>query len=221
MEKFLAAIDSLIQHITFTRAFAFSIVMIISILSLAIYENRQHVYASVISRTEGDYILRTPTDNGKQIMQDLATKYPNVALITLIDADPVGNRRKAVYRVYNDKNLEAIMAPPLAINPQIGDGVLFGSNEQSNREVLAVMTGEFLCAPNRNTILNNAYPGSEKIVSYSCRVPLPPAFNKATGWFTIHLKEWPMSNIEQLKVDALSMSLNYYNTEILRQAAVK
>jgi len=220
MEKFLASLDQLIQHISFKRVFAFLLLMIIAMASLAVYENRQRMYSSVISRTEGDYVLEKPTDAGKKIMQDLLVKYPNIAMITLIDADPVGNRRIAVDRVFNSKELEAIMLNTLRTNPTAGDSVLFSSNEQSNKEVLAVMTGEFLCTANKGTILTNNFQGSDQVVAATCRVPLPPAFNKATGWFAIHLKEWPYDRADELKVDALSMSLNYYNTEILKQGAV-
>jgi len=222
MEKFLALLDNLLQHATFKRVGAVSLLLFVFIAALAVYENRNRVYGSVISRTEGDYVLEPPTDAGKAIVHNFAAKYPNIKMITLIDADPIGNRRIVVHRDFHDITLERIVRARTDIDPHIGDGVLFSANEQNNKEVLAVMAGEFLCTPNGpSTAISRAYPGSELLVTYGCRVPLPPAFNKATGWFTIHVDKWPLDNIEQLKVDALSMSLNYYNTEILRQGPVK
>jgi hypothetical protein len=221
MEKFLAALDNLLQHVTFPRVLAIGLLFIISMVFIAAYENRQKVYATVISRTVGDYVLAQPSAKGKQLMQNLVDKYPNIAMISVIDADPISNRRTATYRLFNDSVLESIVKNVLAFHPSAGDSILFGADEKSNKEVLAVMAGEFLCTPNKSTVLTNSFPGSEKIVVYSCRVPLPPAFNKATGWFTLQLKSWPESRIEELKVDALSMSLTYYNTEILMQDPVK
>lgn len=215
MESFLKVIDNLLQHATFIRVMLVSVLLVVSVAALTLYENRQKVYDDFsMSKMNGDFILKEPTPRGYQILSDLASKYPEIALISLIDADPVANTRRVVARVFIDKHMELVIKAKTTTNPTVGDGPLFGSDALSNKQVLAIMNGEFSCDPVAGGILATVFAEAAADVKMSCRVPLPPAFNKATGWFTIHTKELPKEKLERLKFDALSTSLMYYNSDI-------
>lgn len=222
MEKVLEKLDSLLQHVTGKRVFLVLVLFLGLLMMYTAFENRQVLYKeSGLGNFEGDYELQKPSIESEKIIKDFMSKYPNIAMISLIDADPINNRRKPVARYFNSPEIESIFAEVLRKNPDAGDGPLVTASPESNSQVYAIMNGEFQCAPNQNTILTNQFPGSDKLVAYSCRIPLPPAFNKATGWFTIQLKSWPDAKIEEMKVDALNMSLQYYNHEIKKEGPVK
>lgn len=220
MESILKTLDSLLQHVTFIRVFLVSILIIFAVLSLTLYENRQRVYDDFsVAKLDGDFMLKPPSLKGTQILNELTAKYPEIAMISLIDADPVANTRRVIARIIPDTLLNKIVHEKTDTNPTIGDGPLFGSDPTSNRQILSIMNGEFSCDPVSGSILANIFPQSQTIVKFSCRVPLPPAFNKATGWFTIHLKEMPKEKLDRLKFDSLSASLMYYNAEIATKGA--
>lgn len=191
------------------------------IVTLAVYENRQKVYDQfAMGKYSGDFVLQMPSEKGRKILADFTNKYQSIAMVSLIDADPVDNTRRLIYRSYKNQVLQKIMEDNDRDNPGNSGGPLFTSNAENNKQILAIMNGEFFCAPGTNSILSTNFQGADKIVVYQCRVPLPPAFNKATGWFTIHLTAWPDSKIDEIKFDALSMSLAYYNTEIAEKGKI-
>lgn len=221
MEKILEKLDSILQHVTIARVFLVLLMFFGLLVMYTAFEHRHEVYSKAGLKYDGDYEITPPSDKGRKLVENFMAKYPNIAMITLIDADPISNRRKPVARFFANRELELIFDSVLRKNSNAGDGPLLTSSPDNNAYVLAIMNGEFSCSPNKNTILTNQFPGSEKIVSYSCRVPLPPAYNKATGWFTIQLQKWPDERIEDLKVDALNMSLQYYNLEIKKEGPVE
>jgi hypothetical protein len=221
MEKLLEKLDSLLQHVTGKRVFLVLMLGLGLLFLYTAFEQRHVLYSKAdLMSTNGDYVITAPSPVGQKLLKDLIAKYPNIAMITIIDADPVTNRRVPVARVFGNKEIQRLFEDVLAKNPKAGEGPLITADANNNAQVYAIMNGEFQCAPNKNTILSNNFPGSDKLVTYSCRVPLPPAFGKATGWFTLQLSTWPEERIESLKVDALSMSLQYYSTEILKTGPV-
>lgn len=214
MDKLFAGLTELLKHATMLKVFAVTLLLVAVTAVVTVYENRQHVYDSfAIANINGDYHINEPRPEGRKLMQDLVAKYPNIAMISLIDADPIRNTRRKVYRAYGNDELRVVMEETDRRDPTAGDGPLFSYNEVSNKQMLAIMSGEFLCSTTDGSPILN-FAGAEKHISYQCRVPLPPAFNKATGWFTIQLKSWPDDKIEQMKFDALNMSLAYYYAEI-------
>lgn len=199
--------------------------MIISVVAAAmmltiftLYENRQRVFDH--SATRGyisDFELQKPTKEGAEIFKAYLKLHPEVTYISLMDANPITNKRSVVTRYFNDKEIQNIIESQVRENPTMGDGPLLTADPNLNKQVLAILAGEFYCDPAKAGVITRIFPEVAKRLTYSCRVPLPPAFNKATGWITLHLNEWPLTDIEKFKIDALTLSLAYYNQDILKQ----
>lgn len=204
-------------HLTVKRLAISALAGALTIAGWTLWENRQKVFESQSIRYNGDYVLEKPSEKGQAIVSVFHKSRPEIVMITLLDANPVSNRREVVYRWFSDTATKTAVETQTSMNPTIGDGALFSQDPENNKQVLAVLSGEFYCAPAAGGIINIAFPDVAKRVKFSCRVPLPPAFGKATGWFTIHLTKWPLDDIDRFKTEALTMSLTYFNSEILKQ----
>lgn len=188
----------------------------ISILALSsalflytFYENRQQFVEAVTKRVlPGDFSVKAPTAEQIEIVRKFLVIHPEVKFITLIDADPVTNRRVVIHRFSTDDTLVAYFAKIDKERPGIGDGPLFTDNQESNEQVLAISNGEFRCGPSKGGIVERLYPDVAKDVKISCRVPVPPAFRRAGGWFSLHLTT--ESEPPQLKTAGLTMSFLYF-----------
>ena len=205
-----------LRTLTWKRYGISTIAVITGIVGYTLFENRQKVYDKMQPQLYAeDYPLTAPGPVGKKILAELASKYPEIAIITIVDADPVRNQRIPVFRLFLDKDLEDIVKRVVGESTDKGNGPLFSSDEESNKQVIAIMNGEFACTPGMIGEFVKLFPESKSIVKHSCRIPLPPAFNRATGWISLHFREWPVGRgYDSIKYDALSASLAYFNAEI-------
>jgi hypothetical protein len=203
-------------HLTVKRLIISAVAGAIGIGGWTLWENRQHVFDRQAIKYDGDYKLPPPSADAQVLVQAFVNLRPEIVMVTLLDANPVSNTRNVVHRWFNEAAVRESVERVTKVNPLAGDGALFTSDPENNKQVLAVLSGEFYCAPVSGIILT-AYPEVAKRVKYSCRVPLPPAFGKATGWFAVHLEKWPPADMDNFKSLALMMSLTFYNREILKQ----
>ena len=209
---------ALLKVLTWKRVAMASAFAGAGLLFLTLYENRQKVYERLEPQFYAeDYALQPPGKLGEEVLRNFIAAHPEVALITLIDADPVRNIRTPVHRIFNNTQLEQVIKGAEQ-SGRSGAGPLFSADAENNKQMIAVMNGEFYCAPVSEGAFANLFPEVSKIVKYSCRIPLPPAFGKATGWFSMHLTDWPPPRgLDNLKFDSLNMSLTYYNAEIAQR----
>lgn len=205
-------------HLTYKRLFISVIAGVVGITGITLWENRQMVFENRTINYVGDYPLEAPSESTSKMVQAYVSSRPEVLLVSLLDANPVTNSRNVVHRWYGNQQTMVEVESAVEKNPDVGNGALFNSNQENNTQVLAVLAGEFYCAP-VSGILLTAYPELAKRVKYSCRAPLPPAYGKATGWFAIHLSAWPPADMDQFKNSSLMMALTYYEAEIAKNAA--
>lgn len=210
---------ALLKVLTWKRVSMAAVAGVIGLAGFTMFENRQQMYDRFNPQLYAeDYPLVPPKAEGQKIIRDFMTRNPEVALITLIDADPVRNVRFPIYRAFNNEEVERVINAAAA-NGQRGDGPLFNNTESNNKQIIAIMNGEFFCTPVNEGEFARLFPTLTTKIKYSCRAPLPPAFNKATGWFSMHLTGWPpKSGFDNFKFDALNMSLAYFNAEIAKRS---
>ena len=225
MDNVLSFKDKLFEFFTklnWYRLGISAVAALLIIFNYTLYENRQVIFnlakplVTVSANTiTADYRLEYPSVVGKNILNKLTLLHPEISMVSVIDADQISNSRTVVYRTFNDPVIEKIIKSTAEKIPDVGNGALFTSgDEASNIQVLAMLNGEFLCTP-ASGILVKAFPELGPHIEYQCMVPLPPAYNKATGWLTLHLKEWPVTDFNRLKNNSLIAALEYYNKEVL------
>lgn len=221
---FKTKVIDFMTKMTWGRLALYVVTAAFAISMYTLWENRQQLFTTSsrsLNGTIDDFILETPGKVGEGMIRDFLKAHPSVLMISMIDANPIANERKVVYRDFNSARLKSTVETQVAINPTAGDGPLFNADETNNKQILAILNGEFTCSPVRpQGPFGRAYPDLNALNLYQCRVPLPPAFGKATGWFSLIMEAAPPSVevYDQLKIESLLLSLNYYNLEILKQA---
>lgn len=208
--------------LTIERLIISFLAAIMIIAALTLYENRQYVFRQtsvvVVNKAilpTGDYSLVPPSPEGVIILDGYLAKNPEVLMLSVVDANQIENRRVTVHRAFSDLAVKTIVEKSTKSNPAIGSGPLFTTESENNIQILAVLNGEFYCTKPSN--IGSYVPEEIRgMIVYECRTPLPPAFGKATGWITLHLKSWPPINYDYFKSEALIFSLEYYNKEVLK-----
>lgn len=205
--------------LTWRRLLISFIAATFSITLYTVWENRQTLFdvgKTGLNGVVGDYPLNPPGKTGKAIVNDFLKRHPEVLMLSLLDADPETNTRKVIARFSLDQDVLSAIEQETKGLPGIGNGPLFTADPENNLQVLAIINGEFKCAKTSGIVLR-VFPEFSKRVVWQCRVPVPPAFNKATGWMTLHLSKWPLTADQEfdLKSDSLTMANDYYNREVL------
>ncbi len=213
MDKLL----KILQHLTWKKYIIASLAAFTGIVAYTFYENRQGVYESQFPVMRGDYELNEPGKEGRQLLNDFMRRHPEIGLLTIIDADPISNRRLPIYRLYNSEAMRSIIEENYE-QGRDGSGPLFSSDNVGNEQILAVLSGELKCEEVTQGMFTKLVPGAQQAAVYSCRIPIPPSYQYVTGWISIHFKTWPPgSSLDVLKQDALRLGLEYYRAEIGRQ----
>lgn len=179
-----------------------------------VYENRTVLYPT-FPMVQGSYTLGMPNEASRKLIEDFVKKYPEVGLLTVIQADPVANRRSPVYRHFNSDDVKKSIESSYATGKD-GSGPLFSADQVSNEQVLSVLSGELRCEPVTEGMFAKLFPDlAAGAIVHSCRVPIPPSFSLVGGWIAIHLKTWPpRGQLDAFKQDALILALNYYKSEL-------
>lgn len=207
---------SWLKEATWHRLALLFATLILLAAALAYYENRHIIYNKVVPNTmTGDWPLAHPTQESQAILAAFAKRHPQAALITIIDADPERNRRTVVYRHFNNHAVEEFVRAKEATGVD-GAGLLYTANDiEANKQVLAINDGQVICDDASKGFFANAFKGVERLVSYSCRVPIPPAAFSVTGWISIHFVAPPELPTEELRQQMLALAMAYYKADIL------
>ena len=183
------------------------------IVGWTFWENRQQMYERAWGPvTKGDWPLEEPTDKGKALLVEFSRIYPSIGMIAVVDADPISNTRKAVYRHFNNKAVERLVKQAEEKGVP-SSGLLYGSDPETNRLTLAVFNAQVLCERADTGFFAKTYPEATRLLGTSCRVPLPPLYGMTTGWVTIHFTNTFTPEAEITNA-MLNLALAYYRTEI-------
>ena len=204
-------------HLTWPKMILATVAAVLMLTIYTLYENRQKVFDFKTSIITEDFMMEPPSKAGREVFEQYLRLHPEVSYISVLDANPITNERMVIARFYNDKEIKAIVETQVLANPTISNSSLMTADPVMNKQVLAILAGEFYCDPAQGGFIAKAFPEVAKRLVYSCRVPLPPAFNKATGWITLHLNKWPLEDLEKFKVTALTLGLTYYTLDISKQ----
>jgi hypothetical protein len=224
---FKAKVLDFVKHLTWSRLALYVVTATFAISAYTVWENRQNLFnraGTSLNNTVDDFALDAPSKVGVGIVADFMARHPEVAMISVVDANPIANQRIVVYRAFNDRRVQANVEQRLAHNSSVGDGPLFTADHDNNKQVLSILNGEFTCSEVRpDSQLATSYPELLPMTPYSCRIPLPPSFGKATGWFSLLMAKPPATGeyYDRLKFESLMMSLNYYNLEVLKQGQLR
>lgn len=186
------------------------------IAAWTVYENRQKVYDRIAQPiSSGDWPLEYPEEETQKVFVEFARTHPGVALMSVIDADPVKNKRSVVYRYFNNEAVKSYVSGEEA-QGRSGNGLLYGVDPETNRQTLAIFNAQVSCEDSSKGFFAKIFPDVPKFVGTSCRIPLPPIYGLTTGWISIHIVGTQHSGTDpQFVMELMNLAEAYYKLEIL------
>jgi len=218
----LNAIGKLLDRLSVSRLLLAFTLAILSITTIAVFENRDRIYEKVFSpgrlTNQG---LEELSPESKARIDDLLTKYPDIALLSVLKFDFIAGTRVPIYRGYNDPDIARVMGARIARSkPDYDPGTvqLFTADPETNREVVSVLNGEFTCAsPRENSGILLAWPEMRGKIVTSCRIPIPPAtsYGAPRGYIAIHFtKPVDSARADGMTKDLLSLAMFIYLNDV-------
>lgn len=213
MEKTLRALSLALRHITPTRTILLIIASMTTIVSVVLWENRQDFYTRVtnifVPDTSPPLVL---TDDARyKIESMLSRKSQYVVSATVASVSVQLNKKTFIYRAFTDRDVESVVK--LADQNEGYSAPVFTNNEQTNRQVLSLIRGEFSCSkiiPTGSDSRFGRFLGGR--IQYTCRVPIPPSYGNLIGFVVFHLSREPSEQeLDELRLESYTISMHIYN----------
>jgi hypothetical protein len=185
-EKPESIIDKVLGYVDSPfKLFAIILMAVFTFAGYALYESQDFL------RDAYKESKKMPEINTDRVEDTAAMlfKQTNATVVAVFKVNPLFNSR-VMYRAYTkdgrDKTIE---------DKDVG---LFTNNPSNNADVVKLMTNEIPCGEYRYAQSEVGLWYIEKGVTFTCRVSVPPDFNRFVGQVTVGWAEVP-KNLEQTK----------------------
>lgn len=219
-DKIIAFLEEMIDALTFRRVALLALLAAITISLLAIFENRNAVFAAVYKRTEEQTAVAWILSNeSKNQMISLSAPEKNlVGIIMLSDVDLKKNRRVPKFLYIKDKSDSDKVMPTVAkLLPQ----ALFDYDSRNTEQMVAMLNNEFKCVPTSETHYVRFFPELVNKYPVSCRIAVPPFFGEFAGYITTILTRKPTAaEYDSLKIEMNRIAIETYLRDISKKPAL-
>lgn len=200
-------IRSVARALSVERILKVCIILFISGFLFAFYERRTQILHAVMQPL---MIKNTkPIDNSVGISQEHillldhilrnSTSVNSIAVISVKIRENV----KQIIHTNVDKNLQEFFAKIPVTAP------LFTESTEMNNRTVFLMSGNIICMDSTANDIGTIAPGFEKLIPYSCAVPIPPTYGDFSGWIFIGFENKPSDwELQQFKIEISKISDN-------------
>lgn len=138
-------------------------------------------------------------------IDQLVTQIELISAIQVSIVEFQKNTREIVYTSIDNKELADIYAQSIATKIPVKP--IFTNNNLSNQRMLALIYGEFVCEPFKDTIDFGLVPEAGPHITTVCSVGFPPSYGKFVGVVSIYTKTSPTAiELSQLRILAKDLS---------------
>ena len=155
----------------------------------------------------------------KHEVQAYATRWKNLAVISIISLDLNHNTRTTLYNVVSNTAVRERMA---VYKQERSNGAEYGKvtpiytrSRTHNEDMTRLMRGSFSCTAGAASFFAELYDLQDLIVT-SCRVPIDPSVGRVVGYLAVHFITPPLSKdqIKQIETDTKVLATTIYFNEI-------
>ncbi len=219
-EKIAAFLEEMIDALTFRRVALLALLATITISLVAIFENRNAVFAAVYKQTEEQTSVSwTLSNESKNQMIALAEPDRNlIGVIMLSDVDLKKNRRVPKFLYIKDKvDSERVLPAVAKLLPQ----ALFDYDSKNTEQMVSMLNNEFKCVPTSETHYVRFFPDLVAKYPVSCRIAVPPFFGEFAGYITTILTRKPTAaEYDALKIEMNRIAIETYLRDISKKPVV-
>lgn len=194
--QFIKDIRSITKALSLTRIVKLCLIGFVSIILFGVYERRTEIFNSIlepliIKSTEPlpqSFIL---SESNIESLVSLLQSSPAVNGIAVVSVDIRQNTKTVIYK-NADKKINDILSKIPDSSP------LFTDNGELNNRTVFLMGGEIHCMVSTEENLGSVLPNLDKLMPFSCAIPIPPTYGDFSGWIFIGFDR-KLSEIEYVK----------------------
>jgi len=214
MEK-IADTQKFLNVLTWRKLTQLVVFIFIIGLTWATYENRENIYGFA-SQKRLDPHAPSITKLSKETVNDIHSVVARSELIVGVRvymADFQKNTRILIYQEMDDPKLEGIYMA--YSNSSIAELPLFNDDVVNNKNLVALINGEFICIPFTETLLSK-YAASATIYDKEvCSNGIPASYGRFTGIIAVHLNRKPTSEeVDQIRSTSRTLSTRIYDRDL-------
>ena len=219
-EKIVAFLEDMIDTLTFKRVALLSLLAIVGISLLTLFENRAATFSALYKTTEAATAIQWElSDESKNELQSLIPGTQGlIGIVILTDVDLKKNRRKTKYIHIVDQNLSTAILP---VTSKLLPQALFDYDAKNTAQMVAMLNNEFLCVPSEDTVNARFFPTLAKNLPVTCRIAVPPFFGEFAGYITVILTRKPKaSEYDAMKIEINRIAIELYLRDISKKPTV-
>lgn len=220
MERSLRALTITLRNLTPMRALLVIFFSFTIVVSLVLWENRQDFYNRVTNTIVTGPLLDIvlSSESKYKISSMVARRSDLIVSATVASVNVQQNRKMYLYRAFSDRDVELVVKESDARDG--ASSPVFTSNEQTNKQILSLIRGEFSCSkiiPQGSDSKFGRYLGNK--IKYTCRVPIPPSYGSLIGFVVFHLSREPNeTELDEIRLESYTISMHIYNDTYNRGA---
>lgn len=219
-DKIVAFLEDMIDTLTFKRVALLSLLAIISIALLTLFENRAATFSALYKTAESTTAIEWDlSDESKNQLQSLIPGTQGlIGVVILTDVDLKKNRRKTKYIHIVDQSLSTVILPVASkLLPQ----ALFDYDAKNTEQMVAMLNNEFLCVPSEDTVNARFFPTLTKNLPVTCRIAVPPFFGEFAGYITVILTRKPKAGeYDAMKIEINRIAIELYLRDISKKPSI-
>ena len=209
-------LPAMLRSFTWKRVAMFGAFVLICLAAYGIYENRNHIYASLnISRTQelARSVKITVSRENREYIEDRVKRSDLIIAAQVIEIDFPKNARRSSFMFTDSDELQAYYQEYL--KDKITDDPLLTNLESENVRLARLINGEFFCLPIEQTVAGRMLPAVHRYVTTICSVSVPPVYGQFSGYVNIYLKRIPSeTDLAQIRSMMYDVSARIYATDM-------
>lgn len=201
----LKNIRSVAKALSLERILKVCLILFIGGFLFAFYERRLQILHAVMQ----PLVIK----NTKPINTSIGISKKHIELLEKLLADSTAVNSVAVISVNIRENTKQIIYTDTNKNLQKFIGMLsltsplFSDNSDMNNRTVSLMGGDMLCMDSSKKDIGSLIPDLEKVIPFSCAIPIPPTYGDFSGWlfvgFDRKLTDW---ELQQFRIEITKIS---------------
>lgn len=183
LNQFIKDIRSITRALSLERVLKIFLITFISMIIIIIFERKNDIYNAILEPLivkSTKPLLQTfeLSDANVEELQKLLQNFPAVNSVAVIAIDIRQNTKTVMFK-NSDKKISFILSKIPDSSP------LFTENGELNNRTVFLMGGEVQCMVTTKENLGAVIPEIEKIIPFSCAIPIPPTYRDFSGWIFV------------------------------------
>lgn len=202
-------IEDMITALTLKRILLLCLFAAISIIMLAVFENRASLFAKLY-KTSSPHLVEWALSNESKAQLTSIVDYDTAGGIIFYDVDLKKNQKNLkFFRVNNEENSPEVAALIVQIS-RLQPHSLFDADPKNIDQMVSMLNNEFKCVGIQDSSLIKILPAINQKFAFVCRMAVPPYFGEFLGYLEIGLTKAP----SDYELDALRIEINKIAIEL-------